>query len=59
MGMGMGYQDADLSQPLHTDSKILTLRVVIVAGVSLASLTIPLSCLLAFCPKANQTYFLI
>ncbi|KAJ7803430.1 hypothetical protein B0H13DRAFT_1931367 [Mycena leptocephala] len=30
MGMGMGYRDADLSQPLHTDSKALW--VVIIAA---------------------------
>jgi hypothetical protein len=52
--MGMDYLDvdADLSQPLHTDSKVL--RAAIIAGVSFVSLTIPLSCLLAFCPKATS-----
>jgi hypothetical protein len=35
MGMGMGSRDADLSQPLHNDSKAL--RLAIIAGVSLLS----------------------
>ncbi|KAJ7921562.1 hypothetical protein B0H13DRAFT_2415287 [Mycena leptocephala] len=55
--MGMDYRDADagLSQPLHTDSKAL--RVAVIAGVSFASFSIPLSRLLAFCPKATLNTF--
>jgi hypothetical protein len=55
--MGMDYLDvdADLLQPLHTDSKVL--RVTIIAGVSFVSLTIPLFRLLAFCPKATSNTF--
>jgi hypothetical protein len=50
--MGMDYRDADLSQPLHNNSKAL--RVVVIAGVFFASFTIPLSRLLVFCPKATS-----
>jgi hypothetical protein len=48
--MEMDCRDADagLSLPLHK-----ALRVAIIAGASFASLIIPLSCLLAFCPKAR------
>jgi hypothetical protein len=51
--MGTDYRDADagLSLPLHNSE---ALRVVIIAGVSFASLTIPLSSLLACCPKATS-----
>jgi hypothetical protein len=52
MGVGIDYRDADLSQPLHTDSEAL--RVAIIAGVSFASLTIPLSRLLVLYPKATS-----
>jgi hypothetical protein len=53
MDMWMDYRDADvgLSLPLHNNSEAL--RIAIIAGVSFASLTIPLSRLLAFCPKAT------
>jgi hypothetical protein len=50
-GMGMEYRAADAC-PLQNNKEVL--RVAIITGVAFASLTIPLSCLLAFCPKTTS-----